>query len=202
MNRLVCLTVMLVLAAHAWTASAEPQSAAEIISLQGKGEFREAAEPRWHDASVRQHLAQGNFVRTGDVSRMAVLLTDQTQVRLAANSEDINEAEVTLPEPDEVHFVVGQMGIAFDPAADKMVLVIQELPAGMAEEEENAQSDEPKPSVARIWGSIAQMRTLSRQAKDLVAQGRPICPLCQRAMDPEGHFCPRGNGHGAKIQED
>ena len=77
---------MSVFAIHGLTVSAEPQNAGEIVSLQGKGEFREAEESRWHDAAVRQRLAQGNFVRTADASRMAVLLTDQTQIRLAANS--------------------------------------------------------------------------------------------------------------------
>ena len=85
-NHILRLVVMLVLVIRAWSVSAEPQNAGEIISLQGKGEFREAAESRWHDAAVRQKLAQGNFVRTVDASRMAVLLADQTQIRLAANS--------------------------------------------------------------------------------------------------------------------
>lgn len=86
MNRSLKLVVMLVLAVHAWAASAAPQGAAEIVSLQGKGETREAAESRWREAAVRQQLAQGSFVRTADASRMAVLLADQTQIRLAANS--------------------------------------------------------------------------------------------------------------------
>ncbi len=86
MNRLMQLTVMLAFVVHASVANAVPSDAAEIVSLQGKGEFREATETRWRDASVRQKLAEGNFVRTADTSRMAVLLTDQTQVRLAANS--------------------------------------------------------------------------------------------------------------------
>jgi uncharacterized repeat protein (TIGR03847 family) len=127
---------------------------------------------------------------------------EEREVRPGTASEEINEAEVTLPESSEVDFVVGQMGIAFDPAADKMVLVIQELLVEIAEDAEDAERAETKPSLVRIWGSIGQMRALSRQAKDLVAQGRPTCPLCQRPIDPEGHFCPRGNGHGKKIQED
>jgi len=86
MSRLLQLIVMLTLAAHAWAANAVPQGGAEIVSLQGKGETREAAASNWRDAVVRQQLAQGNFVRTGDASRMAVLLADQTQIRLAANS--------------------------------------------------------------------------------------------------------------------
>src|SRR5665811_1778435 len=86
MSRSLHLIVLLALVAPAWTANAAPPAAAQIVSLQGKGEFREGGEPKWRDAVVRQKLAEGNFVRTGDVSRMAVLLTDQTQVRLAANS--------------------------------------------------------------------------------------------------------------------
>lgn len=86
MNYLLRLAVMLLLAIHACASGAGSQGAAEIVSLQGRGEFREASETRWRDVSVRQQLAQGNFVRTADSSRMAVLLVDQTQIRLAANS--------------------------------------------------------------------------------------------------------------------
>lgn len=91
MSRSVRLAIRLVTALLLATAgisahAAGPEPAAEVVSLQGKGEFRDAAETRWRDATVRQKLAQGNFVRTGDVSRMGVLLADQTQVRLAPNS--------------------------------------------------------------------------------------------------------------------
>ncbi|MDP4030450.1 MAG: tetratricopeptide repeat protein [Gallionella sp.] len=86
MNRLLQLAVMSLFAVHAWSANAVPQSAAEIVSLQGKGEFREPADSAWRNAAVRQQLARGDFVRTGDASRMGVLLADQTQIRLAANS--------------------------------------------------------------------------------------------------------------------
>jgi Flp pilus assembly protein TadD len=87
MNRLSSLIVSLLLFAQPWAAHAATlEVVAEIVSLQGKGEFRPANEPSWRDAAARQKLVQGNFVRTGDSSRMAVLLTDQTQIRLAANS--------------------------------------------------------------------------------------------------------------------
>jgi len=86
MSRFSLLAITLLILARSFAALAADPAAAEIVSLQGKGEFREAAEVRWRDAVVRQKLAQGNFVRTGDSSRMGVLLADQTQVRLAANS--------------------------------------------------------------------------------------------------------------------
>ena len=30
---------------------------------------------------------------------------------------------------------------------------------------------------------------------EVVSQGRPICALCGRPVNPEGHFCPKRNGH-------
>ena len=87
MGRVLRLAVLLVLVTQAWGAkAAAPNAAGEIVSLQGRGEFREPAETRWRNAFIRQKLGEGNFVRTGDASRMGVLLADQTQVRLAANS--------------------------------------------------------------------------------------------------------------------
>jgi len=61
--------------------------AAEIVSLDGKGEAREAQQTAWGPAKVRQRLFPTNFVRTLDLSRMGVLLVDGTQVRLAPNSQ-------------------------------------------------------------------------------------------------------------------
>jgi uncharacterized repeat protein (TIGR03847 family) len=56
--------------------------------------------------------------------------------------------------------------------------------------------------VARLWAGLPQMRALSRAAQEVVSQGRPICPLCGQPIDPEGHFCPRSNGHGTHPPED
>ncbi|NJD88067.1 MAG: TonB-dependent receptor [Betaproteobacteria bacterium] len=61
--------------------------AAEIVSLDGKGEAREAQQTSWSPAKIRQRLFPSNFVRTLDLSRMGVLLVDGTQVRLAPNSQ-------------------------------------------------------------------------------------------------------------------
>lgn len=70
----------------AMAGSAFGAPAAEIVSLEGKGEFREAQASSWRTAAVKQNLFPSNFVRTGDVSRMAILFPDRTQVRLAQNS--------------------------------------------------------------------------------------------------------------------
>jgi tetratricopeptide (TPR) repeat protein len=73
------------LAATATPAAAAP--AANIISLQGKGDVRAVQANDWKPAVVQQALAHGDFVRTGDLSQMAILMTDRTQVRLNQNSQ-------------------------------------------------------------------------------------------------------------------
>lgn len=61
--------------------------AAQIVSLKGKGEAKGFSEKDWKSAAVEQKLGPGSFVRTGDMSNMALLFRDQTQVRLSQNSQ-------------------------------------------------------------------------------------------------------------------
>ncbi|MEO8102837.1 MAG: TonB-dependent receptor [Betaproteobacteria bacterium] len=65
---------------------AAPPPAAEIVSLEGKGEYREAQQLDWRAAKVNQQVFPSNLVRTGDLSKMALLFPDRTQIRLAQNS--------------------------------------------------------------------------------------------------------------------
>jgi len=117
---------------------------------------------------------------------------EQREVRPIADDEEPPTSELTLRQPIEPVFVVGQMGLVFDQSTDRIVLIVQELTT--QEEAEEAAS-------ARFWVSLGQMRALSRLAKEVVSGGRPICPLCQRPIDPGGHFCPRGNGHSTALVE-
>lgn len=57
-------------------------AAAEVISIRGIGQFRPQAVDPWRNAKVEQDLFTGNFVRTGDYSRMGLLFSDRTQIRL------------------------------------------------------------------------------------------------------------------------
>jgi Flp pilus assembly protein TadD len=59
---------------------------AEVVTLTGKGEARTATTQDWRAAAIRDRLDNGSYVRTGDYSQMALLLADQTQLRLNQNS--------------------------------------------------------------------------------------------------------------------
>ena len=102
-------------------------------------------------------------------------------------------SELILQEPMEILFSVGQMGLGYDQGGDELVLVAQEL----AEPEESDRA-----WVARFWATRGQMRALSQHIKQVIAQGRPICPLCNQPIDPDGHFCPKSNGHDRVLRPD
>ena len=40
-----------------------------------------------------------------------------------------------------------------------------------------------------------QSRAISRKITEVVAGGRPVCPLCEMPIGPKGHVCPKSNGH-------
>jgi len=106
--------------------------------------------------------------------------------RPISGMEEPLASELMLRDPLEPLFAIGQMGLGYDESEDALVLVVQELTS--EEESQNAR-------IARFWATRGQMQAISRHTLEVVSMGRPICPLCSRPMDPDGHFCPKSNGH-------
>jgi probable phosphomutase (TIGR03848 family)/uncharacterized repeat protein (TIGR03847 family) len=101
--------------------------------------------------------------------------------------DPVSPYDLSLQEPIEPLFRIGQLGIGYDGESERIVIVAYEA---VAEEEPDTVN------VVRFWCSREQMRALTEHAMAVAASGRPICVLCGRPIDPEGHFCPRRNGHG------
>jgi uncharacterized repeat protein (TIGR03847 family) len=103
-----------------------------------------------------------------------------------ATSDDMLITDMSLEEPLEPDFRIGQMGLGYDTERDMVVLLIQSI----------TDDEGSEPVRARFSASRPQMRALSSHAAQVVAAGRPICGNCGRPIDPSGHFCPQRNGHG------
>ena len=84
-------------------------------------------------------------------------------------------------------FRVGEFGLGYDADSDLMVLVARELMPDEAPPEEGG--------VVRFWCTRDQLRALARWGIEVASRGRPVCSQCGEPMDPEGHFCPKKNGH-------
>jgi uncharacterized repeat protein (TIGR03847 family) len=109
------------------------------------------------------------------------------------------ELEDTAPldSPVEEEFRVGSMGLAWD--GEDALVVIEAL--AQQETENEAELVEPLadveegPDALRVRITADAARAFIKRAERVVAAGRPPCPLCGLPLDPEGHICPRQNGH-------
>jgi uncharacterized repeat protein (TIGR03847 family) len=108
------------------------------------------------------------------------------------------ELEDTAPldAPVEEEFRVGKIGLAWETDGERLVVEALAQP----EDEEQAaveplsEADEG-PDLLRVRLTGAAARAFITRAQRVVAAGRPPCPLCNLPLDPEGHICPRQNGH-------
>ena len=110
---------------------------------------------------------------------------DQKYPRSQSKFDKPLSSDLMLREPMEPAFAIGQIGLGYDQERDLVVLVVQEIEFEGLE----------KPATARFWATRAQIQALSDHTLEVASRGRPICPLCDSPIDPEGHFCPRSNGH-------
>ncbi len=106
------------------------------------------------------------------------------------------ELEDTAPldAPVEEEFRVGTMGLAWDGESEQVV--VEALAPTEEEVEVEVLSEaEEGPDTLRVRMSAEAARAFIVRAQRVVAAGRPPCPLCALPLDPEGHVCPRQNGH-------
>lgn len=106
---------------------------------------------------------------------------------LSEASPDYVEEKMHIHPPVDPLFRVGEIGLGYDADNDLVVLVARELLEEGQDPEEGA--------VVRFWCSRAQLRAMCNWGVEVASRGRPICPQCGEPMDPEGHFCPKKNGH-------
>lgn len=89
-----------------------------------------------------------------------------------------------FPVSAERDFRVGRMGMGFDASDRTVLLYLYEV--GVEED------DEPTVVVRMVQEQCA---SLGVNLDEIITGGRPLCPLCGVAIDPEGHVCVRTNGH-------
>ena len=102
-------------------------------------------------------------------------------------SSDYREEAMRIQPPVDPIFRAGEIGLGYDEERDLMVIVMREIL------NENEERDEA--AVVRFWCTRSQARAMARWGQEVVSHGRPICPQCGQPMEPEGHFCPKKNGH-------
>lgn len=176
-----------------------------------------------HDLNPVQHIiadAIGEpgkrtfFIQARAEAELVTLVLEKQEVANLAISvlqllEELEEKYPDLPpvntkkrtlyaeSPVEPAFRVGQLMVGYDEDDDKVWLIAKALVVNESGSIVDPEDDEV-PAV-RFVATRDQMRALSDHALEVIAKGRPTCPLCGRPIDREGHFCPRSDGQAMPI---
>lgn len=108
----------------------------------------------------------------------------------AVNPGPADDQPLELPLDSE--FVVGAIGIAFDPASLEIEVSFRAEDSDSLSDE--ADDDDSGPLV-EIHLDLSMALAFAQRTMALVAAGRPLCPFCISPIDPKGHLCPRANGY-------
>jgi uncharacterized repeat protein (TIGR03847 family) len=119
---------------------------------------------------------------------------EQFLVEITQKFPDLSPVEVSIDEekmhihpPVDPIFRAGEIGLSYDSEEDKAIIIVREIITD--------QPSDDDVNEVRFWVTRAQLAAMSKWGIELASRGRPICPQCGEPMDPEGHLCPKKNGH-------
>lgn len=164
------------------------------------------------------------FLQAAEGARVTSVALEKNQVTvLAQRMEELldevlrqsgNEVTVPAVTPKELgdegplaqplleEFRVGTMALAWDPDAARVVVEAQAATEDEEEETEPLSDEDEGPDVLRVRISPSMARAFTDRAMEVVKAGRPECPFCGLPLDPQGHVCPRQNGHRAAVSDE
>jgi uncharacterized repeat protein (TIGR03847 family) len=116
---------------------------------------------------------------------------DTEQILVEARAEDDEDededesadADADEDDDEDVIDLSTVEGIAGSPAGELLAAF------------EGLDEDDEGPDTLRVRMTVEVARSFVNRALEVVAAGRLPCPLCGQPLDPQGHICPRRNGH-------
>jgi uncharacterized repeat protein (TIGR03847 family) len=155
------------------------------------------------------------FLQASALGRVTSVALEKTQVAVLAErlEELLDEARrrggdipatapqeledvAPLDQPIVEEFRVGTLALAWDGDDNKVVIEAMAVSETEPADDEDILTDsDDGPDVLRVRLDPAAAKAFAKRAARVVAAGRPPCPFCGQPLDPEGHVCPRQNGH-------
>jgi len=150
---------------------------AEAIGAPGQRTFRLMAERGGRTASLwleKEQLQAIALIIDQQVARFAHRLSGEHPLVTLASR---------FPSKANIDFKVGRMAVGYDEGPRRFVFTAHDV--------EDAEGEEPAFSCR---ATQPQVQSLSAKITEVVAAGRPRCPLCGAPIEGK-HVCPASNGH-------
>jgi uncharacterized repeat protein (TIGR03847 family) len=136
------------------------------------------------------------YIQARQGRRLVTLKSEKEQVRALGEylaelldklppGSGVSLPEAALLEPIDPAWPIASIGLGYDDDTRRIVIV-----ATAVVDEEGEEAPTAKFAVTR-----EQAAAFVTRARALMKSGRPICPLCSQPKNPDGHVCPRSNGH-------
>jgi len=149
---------------------------AEAIGVPGQRTFRLLLESGAASATIwmeKEHLLQlGTYIQ-----EIVESLSGDTQAVAGAPPEPEWSGRLV-----SIDFKIEKLALGHDIASNCFLVVAHDI-----EEQDSA--------TVSFWLTMGQGQELSKEALKVCAAGRPPCFLCGQPINPDGHVCPRANGH-------
>ena len=151
---------------------------AEAIGVPGQRTFRLVLESGAASATL--------WLEKEQLSQLALHL--QEIISSLSSGSEASHREAPEPQWSEgitnLDFKIGKLALGHDSHSNCFLLLAHDI-------------EEPEESVANLsfWLTLSQGEELAKEALKVCAAGRPRCYLCGQPINPEGHMCPRSNGH-------
>jgi uncharacterized repeat protein (TIGR03847 family) len=133
---------------------------------------------------------------TAIADRLEILLRELRRVNPSMVIERLPRDERPLDNPIVEEFRVGIVSLSWLSDREVVSVELQAVNENFPESEEILGDEDPSaPDLLRVILTPSQTDSFVKRAAAVVNAGRPPCPFCGLALDPQGHVCPRSNGY-------
>ncbi|HXQ95930.1 MAG TPA: DUF3090 family protein [Candidatus Acidoferrales bacterium] len=179
--------------------------------------FRFDAPDRFTTGTVGEPGNRTFFLQARSGPRVVSVVVEKEQVAVLADRmgqllEEMRTRGVDVPlelpegsrdttpldEPLVEQFRVGSMVLTWDGEEREIVVEARAQVEEGEEAADDADDDDDAtdgPDVLQVRMPAEAARVFVDRALRVVSAGRPPCPFCGLPLNPEGHICPRRNGH-------
>lgn len=173
---------------------------AEAVGQPGQRRFRIFVQAEIESAIMWMEKEQLNSLSLA-LDRFLAQITEGQILRTEAQagSRPIASGMPTdFPDQPTYEFQVGQIKINYDEHSTQFLL--SAIPLQIVMERDEAQVFIDEDQAVSFLFTHRQAQHLSSTIAQIVASGRPVCPLCRTPLDGGPHACIKQNGHREIVQ--